>query len=127
METILLESQDEANSYWGPSVFLNLRHGLVDTPHSITSHVAYRTGGIGPMEWGEPLVIPTKSLSELLTAFTKATCKQALQEGGAHDVPLSAPLDLTMLKPWTREAPFILKPYLVDKMGCDQETQNIIQ
>ncbi|KAK4828275.1 hypothetical protein QYF61_024940 [Mycteria americana] len=67
------------------------------------------------MERGEPSIIPIKSLSELSTAVTKATCIQAMHKRGSHDVPLSATVDFAMLKPLIRGAPAILKPHLVAK------------
>ncbi|KAK4828563.1 hypothetical protein QYF61_027532 [Mycteria americana] len=108
-------SEDKANGYWGPGVFLNLGPDPTNTPHSITSRVAYWTGGIDSMERGEPSIIPIKSLSELSTAVTKAACIQATHKQGPHDVPLSATVDFAMLKPLIRGDPAILKPHLVAK------------
>ena len=59
-------SEDEANGYWGPGVFLNLGPDLADTPHSISRRVAYWAGGTDAMGRGEPSIITIKSLSELL-------------------------------------------------------------
>ncbi|KAK4818861.1 hypothetical protein QYF61_020080 [Mycteria americana] len=86
-----------------------------NTPHSITSRVAYWAGGIDSMEQGEPSIIPIKSLSELSTAVTKAACIQAMHKRGSHDVPLSATVDFAMLKSLIRGAPAILKSHLVAK------------
>ncbi|KAK4811160.1 hypothetical protein QYF61_019791 [Mycteria americana] len=108
-------SEDEASGYWGPGVFLNLGPDPTNTPHSITSRVAYWAGGIDTMERGEPSIIPIKSLSELSTAVTKAACIQAMHKRGSHDVPLSATVDFAMLKPLIRGAPAILKSHLVAK------------
>ncbi|KAK4807063.1 hypothetical protein QYF61_018404 [Mycteria americana] len=108
-------SEDEASGYWGPVVFLNLGPDPTNTPHSITSRVAYWAGGIDTMERGEPSIIPIKSLSELSTAVTKAACIQAMHKRGSHDVPLSATVDFAMLKPLIRGAPAILKSHLVAK------------
>ncbi|KAK4806261.1 hypothetical protein QYF61_013405 [Mycteria americana] len=111
----IMLSEDEASGYWGPVVFLNLGPDPTNTPHSITSRVAYWAGGIDTMERGEPSIIPIKSLSELSTAVTKAACIQAMHKRGSHDVPLSATVDFAMLKPLIRGAPAILKPHLVAK------------
>ncbi|KAK4810669.1 hypothetical protein QYF61_007469, partial [Mycteria americana] len=108
-------SEDEASGYWGPGVFLNLGPDPTNTPHSITSRVAYWAGGIDSMEQGEPSIIPIKSLSELSTAVTKAACIQAMHKRGSHDVPLSATVDFAMLKPLIRGAPAILKSHSVAK------------
>ncbi|KAK4810621.1 hypothetical protein QYF61_007358 [Mycteria americana] len=111
----IMLSEDEASGYWGPGVFLNLGPDPTNTPHSITSRVAYWAGGIDSMERGEPSIIPIKSLSELSTAVTKAACIQAMHKRGSHDVPLSATVDFAMLKPLIRGAPAILKSHLVAK------------
>ncbi|PKU33934.1 hypothetical protein llap_15760 [Limosa lapponica baueri] len=58
-------SQDEASGYWGLGVFLNLGPDPADTPHSITSRVAYWAGGVDTMERGEPSLIPIESLREI--------------------------------------------------------------
>ncbi|KAK4815931.1 hypothetical protein QYF61_010188 [Mycteria americana] len=108
-------SEDEASGYWDPGVFLSLGPDPTNTPHSITSRVAYWAGGIVTMERGEPSIIPIKSLSELSTAVTKAACIQAMHKRGSHDVPLSATVDFAMLKPLIRGAPAILKSHLVAK------------
>ncbi|KAK4828030.1 hypothetical protein QYF61_022807 [Mycteria americana] len=107
---------DEANVYWGPGVFLNLGPNSIDEAHSITSSVAYWAGGIDALDQGEPSMIPIRSLNELSTAVTKATCIQAMHKcGESGDTPISATVHYTMLKPLIRGAPSILKPYLIAK------------
>uniref|UniRef100_A0A8C3K6U7 Uncharacterized protein n=1 Tax=Calidris pygmaea TaxID=425635 RepID=A0A8C3K6U7_9CHAR len=101
----IMLSQDEASRHWGPGVILNLGPDPADTPHSITSRVAYWAGGVDILERGEPSLIPIESLSELPTAITKAACIQAMQEKGQHDIPLSATVNFEMLKPLIRGAP----------------------
>uniref|UniRef100_A0A8C3KK66 Uncharacterized protein n=1 Tax=Calidris pygmaea TaxID=425635 RepID=A0A8C3KK66_9CHAR len=96
----IMLSQDEASSYWSPGVILNLGPDPADTPHSITSRVAYWAGGADILERGEPSLIPI-----LPTAITKAACIQAMHEKGQHDIPLSATVDFEMLKPLIRGAP----------------------
>ena len=109
-------SGDEANSYWGPGVFLNLGPDPVHEAQSITSRVAYWAGGIDAFDQGEPSMIPIRSLSELSTAITKAACIQSMNKRGeSSDTPISATVDYTMLKPLIRGAPAILKPYLIAK------------
>ncbi|KAK4810566.1 hypothetical protein QYF61_004529 [Mycteria americana] len=98
-------SEDEASGYWGPGVFLNLGPDPTNTPHSITSRVAYWAGGIDTMERGEPSIIPIKSLSELSTAVTKAACIQAMHKRGSHDVPLSAAVDFAIREMGWEDAP----------------------
>ncbi|KAK4820512.1 hypothetical protein QYF61_000091 [Mycteria americana] len=109
-------SGDEVNGYWGLGVFLNLGPNPIDEAHSITSRVVYWAGGINALDRGEPSMIPIRSLSELSTAVTKATCIKAIHQGGeSGDTLLCAPIDYTTLKPLTRGAPAILKPYSIAK------------
>ena len=70
----IMLSEDKANGYWGPGVFLNLGPDPINTPHSITGRVVCWAGGIDTMEQGKRSVIPIKSLSELSVVVTKPTC-----------------------------------------------------
>ena len=73
---------------------------------------------------GGPTAIPIRSLSELSTAVTKAACLQATNDRGAYgNYPISAPVDPQAIKPLTRGAPAVLKPYLIAKR--DKIRQNI--
>lgn len=108
----------------GPGVLLTLGPDPANGSYSITSRVAYWAGRIDATEWGEPSTIPIRSLNELSTAITKAACTQAVHKHESYDIPISATSDYAMLKPLLREAPAVLKRYLIanwDEIKRDTE------
>ncbi|KAK4806399.1 hypothetical protein QYF61_016249 [Mycteria americana] len=112
----IMLSGDKANGYWGLGVFLNLGPDPTDEAQSITSRVACWAGGTDALDRGEPSIIPIRSLSELSTAVTKAACTQAMHKHGEpNDTLIPATVEYTMLKPLSRGALAILKPYLIAK------------
>ncbi|KAK4806361.1 hypothetical protein QYF61_016211 [Mycteria americana] len=112
----IMLSGDKANGDWGLRVFLNLGPDPTDEAQSITSRVACWAGGIDALDRGETSVIPIRSLSELSTAVTKAACTQAMHKHGEpNDTLIPATVEYTMLKPLSRGALAILKPYLIVK------------
>jgi len=111
--------------FWGPRVFLILGPDPANGSHSITSRVAYWAGEIDAMEQAEPPpLITIRSLNELSAAITKAACTQAMHKQEPNDIPISATIDYTTLKPLLREALAVLKPYLIAKQGEIKRAQN---
>lgn len=110
----MLDSK-EANGYWSPGIFLNAISDSPEDSHSLTSRAAFWAGGINVLERGEPLLIPSRSINEFSTAFTKAACIQAMHQHDSTDAPISTPVTPAMLKLLIKGAPAALKHFLIAK------------
>ncbi|KAK4829694.1 hypothetical protein QYF61_006069 [Mycteria americana] len=64
-------SEEEVQGYWGPGVFLT----VPDTraPWSLTQRAAYWVRGLDPMEWGDPVTIPTPGLDQITEISPSST------------------------------------------------------
>lgn len=92
----ILLSEEEAEGYWGPGVFLTTTAG--DHNYSLTARAAYWAGSINPKDRGEPLVINTTDLSDFVVSVQKAACIQAIYERDVtRKSPMLAPIDPTRL------------------------------
>ncbi|KFQ42709.1 hypothetical protein N333_00184, partial [Nestor notabilis] len=108
----VLLSEEEARGFWGPGVFLTVAPG--DHNYSLTARAAYWAGGIDPQERGDPLIIQTNSLSELITSVQKAACIQAIYERDpTKKSPMQSFIDPARLNPLIHGLPESLKMYVV--------------
>uniref|UniRef100_A0A8C8AQ15 Uncharacterized protein n=1 Tax=Otus sunia TaxID=257818 RepID=A0A8C8AQ15_9STRI len=74
----ILLSEDEAQGYWGPGVFL-----VTDDqrePWSLTQRAAYWAGGLDPLERGDPVCIETPTINHLTESLQKAACLQLMHD-----------------------------------------------
>ncbi|XP_074666470.1 uncharacterized protein LOC141917265 [Strix aluco] len=74
----ILLSEDEAQGYWGPGVFL-----VTDDqrePWSLTQRAAYWAGGLDPLERGDPVCIETPTVNHLTESLQKAACLQLMYD-----------------------------------------------
>ncbi|KFW61951.1 hypothetical protein AS28_02543, partial [Pygoscelis adeliae] len=74
----ILLSEDEAQGYWGPGVFLT-----TDDPReswSLTQRAAYWAGGLDPLERGDPVCIETPTTNHLIESLQKAACLQLMHD-----------------------------------------------
>ncbi|KAK4810691.1 hypothetical protein QYF61_007491 [Mycteria americana] len=76
-------SEEEAQGYWGPGVFLTVPDTRV--PWSLTQRVAYWAGGLDPMERGDLVTIPTPGLDQITESVQKAACLQLMHD--RHLIP----------------------------------------
>ncbi|XP_010560005.1 PREDICTED: uncharacterized protein LOC104828198 [Haliaeetus leucocephalus] len=74
----ILLSEDEAQGYWGPGVFLTTDDPR--EPWSLTQRAAYWAGGIDQMERGEPTRIDTPSINQLTESLQKTACLQLMHD-----------------------------------------------
>lgn len=95
----ILLSEEEAEGYWGPGVFLTTTAG--NHNYSLTARAAYWAGSKNPRERGEPLIINTTDFSDFAVSVQKAACIQAIYERDVtRKSPMLAPIDparLTLL------------------------------
>uniref|UniRef100_A0A663MXD2 Uncharacterized protein n=1 Tax=Athene cunicularia TaxID=194338 RepID=A0A663MXD2_ATHCN len=74
----ILLSEDEAQGYWGPGVFL-----VTDDqrePWSLTQRAAYWAGSLDPLERGNPVCIETQTINRLTESLQKAACLQLIHD-----------------------------------------------
>ncbi|XP_074787743.1 uncharacterized protein LOC141973269 [Athene noctua] len=74
----ILLSEDEAQEYWGPGVFL-----VTDDqrePWSLTQRAAYWAGGLDPLERGDPVCIETPTINHLTESLQKVACLQLMHD-----------------------------------------------
>lgn len=69
------------------------------------------------MERGESASNPMHSVNDISTSATKVACLQATHRRADGDSPVSAEVDPNMLTPLLREAPSMLKNYLVGRQN----------
>ncbi|KAK4823507.1 LOW QUALITY PROTEIN: hypothetical protein QYF61_002983 [Mycteria americana] len=103
-------SEEEAQGYWGPGVFLT----VPDTraPWSLTQ----RAGGLDPLERGDPVTIPTPGLDQSTESVQKAACLQL-----GHDrhltphqpSPMLLKADPSRMKPLIKGLPDPLKLHAI--------------
>ncbi|XP_074424775.1 uncharacterized protein LOC141735620 [Larus michahellis] len=72
----ILLSEDEAQGYWGPGVFLTTDDPR--EPWSLTQRVVYWAGGLDPMERGDPACIETPTINHLTESLQKTACLQLM-------------------------------------------------
>lgn len=66
-------------------------------PWSLTQTVLYWTGGLDPLEKGDPLVLPASGVSQLTKSIQKAACPQLMRN--KHLVPHQPSSMLLFAKP----------------------------
>ncbi|KAM6091881.1 uncharacterized protein LJ206_005158 isoform 1-T2 [Theristicus caerulescens] len=74
----VLLSEDEAQGYWGPGVFLTTDDQR--EPWSLTQRAAYWAGGLDPLERGDPACIETPDINHLTESLQKAACLQLMHD-----------------------------------------------
>ncbi|KFQ77179.1 hypothetical protein N337_13015, partial [Phoenicopterus ruber ruber] len=74
----VLLSEDEAQGYWGPSVFLTTDDQR--EPWSLTQRAAYWAGGLDPLERGDPVSIETPNINQLTESLQKVSCLQLMHD-----------------------------------------------
>lgn len=74
----ILLSEDEAQGYWGPAVFLTTDDPM--KPWSLMQQAAYWSGGTDPvpLEWGAPTQTDTPSINQLTESLQKSACLQLM-------------------------------------------------
>lgn len=93
-------SEEEAEGYWRPSVFLTTTPG--NHNYSLTARVAYWAEGINSRERGEPLVIKTEGFSDLTASVKKAVCIQAMYDRDlTRRFPMAAPIVINSFYSWS--------------------------
>ncbi|KAK4825003.1 hypothetical protein QYF61_022949 [Mycteria americana] len=109
-----LNSEEEAQRYWGPGVFLTIPDTLA--PWSLTQRVVYWAGGLDPLEQGDPVTIPTPGLDQITGSVKKAACLQLVH--GQHLIPQQpSPMllkaDLSRMKTLIKGLPDPLKLHAI--------------
>ncbi|XP_072723419.1 uncharacterized protein [Ciconia boyciana] len=107
-------SEDEAQGYWGPGVFLT----VPDTraPWSLTQRAAYWAGGLDPLERGDPVTIPTPGLDQITESVQKAACLQLMHDQHLiphQPSPMLLKADPNQMKPLIKDLPDPLKLYAI--------------
>ncbi|KAK4831738.1 hypothetical protein QYF61_018868 [Mycteria americana] len=88
-------------------------------PWSLTQRAAYWCGGLDPLEWGDPVTIPTPGLDQIAESMQKAqkaACLQLMYE--RHLIPHQPSLmllkaDPNRMKPLIKGLPGPLKVYAI--------------
>ncbi|XP_066194403.1 uncharacterized protein [Sylvia atricapilla] len=102
-------SEQEASGYWGHGVFLTT--GNTRAPWSLTQCAAYWTGGLNPLERGDPLAIVGTS-DQLLENIHKAAWFQMIHERklfSGCESPKQQPAKPEIMTPLIRGLPESLK------------------
>ncbi|KFU92831.1 hypothetical protein M959_08107, partial [Chaetura pelagica] len=98
----ILLTEKEAKGYWGPGVFLTT--GDQRAPWSLTQRAAYWSGGLDPLERGDPLAI-VGTMEQILESVQKAACLQMMhnrQLTPCHESPVLLSVDPERMTPLIR-------------------------
>ncbi|KAK4832806.1 hypothetical protein QYF61_025674 [Mycteria americana] len=107
-------SEEAAQGYWGPGVFLTLPN--TRAPWSLTQREAYWAGGLDPLEWGDPVTIPTPGQDQITESIQKATCLQLMHDRCLtphQPSPMLLKADPSQMKPLIKGLPDPLKLYAI--------------
>ncbi|XP_068856709.1 uncharacterized protein [Aphelocoma coerulescens] len=103
-------TEQEASGYWGHGVFLTT--GDKRGTWSLTQRTAFWTGGLNPLERGDPLAI-IGTPDQLLESVHKAACLQMIHERKltpGYESPMQLPVKPALMTPLIRGLPESLKP-----------------
>uniref|UniRef100_A0A663LLW3 Uncharacterized protein n=1 Tax=Athene cunicularia TaxID=194338 RepID=A0A663LLW3_ATHCN len=110
----ILLSEDEAQGYWGPGVFL-----VTDDqrePWSLTQRAAFWAGSLDPLERGDPVCIETPTINHLTESLQKAACLQLMHDRRLvpqQPSPMLLIANPDQMTPLIRGLPDSLKSYAV--------------
>ncbi|KAK4814008.1 hypothetical protein QYF61_004638 [Mycteria americana] len=103
-------SEEEAQGYWGPGVFLTVPD--TQAPWSLTQ----RAGGLDPLERGDLVTIPTPGLDQSTESVQKAACLQLLHDRHLtphQPSPMLLKADPSRMKPLIKGLPDPLKLHAI--------------